>query len=246
MAKKDTENTNDEIKMERQSVIQVDIVPEMRVSYLDYAMSVITSRALPDVRDGLKPVHRRILFAMHEMGLAYNTKSRKSAAIVGDVLGKYHPHGDSSVYDAMVGMAQEFNYRYPLVLGQGNFGSIDGDSAAAMRYTEAKMSRISSELIRDIDKDTVDFRKKGIVKLPWRVDWPMRWNYEKVEFEPAGKEHSTPGGSRTTANIIVKEVWNREPPVHKMYDFIILKGQGGKMSGSLGNVITLREVLEIY
>ena len=95
-------------------------------------------------------------------------------------------------------------------------------------------------------KDTVDFRKKGIVKLPWRVDWPMRWNYEKVEFEPAGKEHSTPGGSRTTANIIVKEVWNREPPVHKMYDFIILKGQGGKMSGSLGNVITLREVLEIY
>ncbi len=142
----------------RQNVVQVNISTEMRESYLAYAMSVITSRALPDVRDGLKPVHRRILFSMSEMGLTATAKFRKSAAVVGDVLGKYHPHGDSSVYDAMVKMAQLFSFRYPLVLGQGNFGSVDGDAPAAMRYTEAKMSRVSSELIRDLEKDTVDFR----------------------------------------------------------------------------------------
>ncbi|MCX6738718.1 MAG: DNA gyrase subunit A [Candidatus Parcubacteria bacterium] len=135
----------------------INISTEMKNSYIDYAMSVITERALPDVRDGLKPVHRRILYAMHEMGLTSTSRFRKSAAVVGDVLGKYHPHGDSSVYEAMVKMAQEFSYRYPLVLGQGNFGSIDGDSAAAMRYTEAKMSRVSSQLLNDLDKDTVDW-----------------------------------------------------------------------------------------
>ncbi|HSE56582.1 MAG TPA: DNA gyrase subunit A, partial [Candidatus Paceibacterota bacterium] len=139
-------------------VIPVNIVKEMRDSYLDYAMSVITARALPDVRDGLKPVHRRILYSMYENGLTASAKFRKSAFIVGDVLGKYHPHGDTSVYDAMVNMAQEFSLRYPLVKGQGNFGSMDGDNAAAMRYTEAKMSKIAGELLRDIDKDTVDFR----------------------------------------------------------------------------------------
>ncbi len=139
-------------------IVPSNIVTEMKDSYLAYAMSVITSRALPDVRDGLKPVHRRILYAMHKMGLTSQAKFTKSARIVGEVLGKYHPHGDSSVYDAMVGSAQEFSYRYPLVLGQGNFGSIDGDGAAAMRYTEAKMSKISNELLRDIEKDTVDFR----------------------------------------------------------------------------------------
>ncbi|MEK7569224.1 MAG: DNA gyrase subunit A [Patescibacteria group bacterium] len=139
------------------NVIAQDISKEMRTSYLDYAMSVITSRALPDVRDGLKPVHRRILFAMSDMGLTASARFRKSAAVVGDVLGKYHPHGDSSVYEAMVKMAQDFSFRYPLVLGQGNFGSVDGDSAAAMRYTEAKMSRISGELLNDLDRDTVDF-----------------------------------------------------------------------------------------
>ena len=143
---------------ERVNVIPQDISKEMRVSYLDYAMSVITSRALPDVRDGLKPVHRRILFAMSDMGLVAGGRFRKSAAVVGDVLGKYHPHGDSSVYEAMVKMAQDFSFRYPLVIGQGNFGSVDGDSAAAMRYTEAKMSRISGELLNDLDRDTVDFR----------------------------------------------------------------------------------------
>ena len=140
------------------NVIVRSITTEMKESYLDYAMSVITSRALPDVRDGLKPVHRRILYAMNEMGLSASAKTRKSATVVGQVLGKYHPHGDSSVYDAMVKMAQTFSFRYPLVIGQGNFGSQDGDSAAAYRYTEAKMSRLAGELLRDIDKDTVDFR----------------------------------------------------------------------------------------
>jgi len=134
------------------------ITEEMRDSYLDYAMSVITTRALPDVRDGLKPVHRRILYTMKELGLVANAKPRKSAAVVGDVLGKYHPHGDTSVYDAMVKMAQDFSMRYPMVIGQGNFGSIDGDSAAAMRYTEAKMSQLAGEMLRDIEKDTVSFR----------------------------------------------------------------------------------------
>mgnify|MGYP001606395852 CR=1 FL=1 len=149
---------NEEEKKAGNIVIPIDVVAEMKESYLAYAMSVITSRALPDVRDGLKPVHRRIIFAMNEMGLTSSSRFRKSAAIVGDVLGKYHPHGDTAVYDSMVGMAQEFSYRYPFVIGQGNFGSIDGDNAAAMRYTEAKMSKISSELIRDLEKETVDFR----------------------------------------------------------------------------------------
>ena len=138
-------------------ILPVDIVKEMRDSYLDYAMSVIVSRALPDVRDGLKPVHRRILYAMNELGLTVSAKFRKSATVVGDVLGKYHPHGDAAVYDSMVRMAQDFSMRYPLIAGQGNFGSIDGDSAAAMRYTEAKMARLSGELLRDIEKETVDF-----------------------------------------------------------------------------------------
>jgi len=139
------------------TVSNIDINEEMRNSYLDYAMSVIVARALPDARDGLKPVHRRILYAMHDMGIRHTSPHRKSARIVGEVLGKYHPHGDSSVYDSMVRMAQDFSMRYMLVDGQGNFGSIDGDSAAAMRYTEARLARISAELLEDIDKDTVDF-----------------------------------------------------------------------------------------
>lgn len=142
----------------RINVVGQSITDEMRKSYLDYAMSVITSRALPDVRDGLKPVHRRILFAMHEMGLTSNAKFRKSATVVGDVLGKYHPHGDTAVYDAMAKLAQDFTTRYPLVLGQGNFGSLDGDSPAAMRYTEAKMSALSGEMLRDLEKETVTWR----------------------------------------------------------------------------------------
>ncbi|HEV8677430.1 MAG TPA: DNA gyrase subunit A, partial [Candidatus Paceibacterota bacterium] len=149
-------------------IVSRNISTEMREAYLDYAMSVITSRALPDVRDGLKPVHRRILYSMHRMGLSSSARFRKSALVVGDVLGKYHPHGDASVYDAMVKMAQEFSMRYPLVLGQGNFGSIDGDGAAAMRYTEAKMSRLSGELLNDLEKETVEWRPNydGSIKEP--------------------------------------------------------------------------------
>ncbi|AIF47767.1 DNA gyrase subunit A [Dyella japonica] len=149
-------------------VIRVNIEDEMRQSYLDYAMSVIVGRALPDVRDGLKPVHRRVLFAMNELGNAWNKPYKKSARVVGDVIGKYHPHGDSSVYDAIVRMAQPFSLRYMLVDGQGNFGSVDGDNAAAMRYTEVRMSRLTQELLADIDKDTVDFGP----------------NYDESEHEP--------------------------------------------------------------
>ena len=138
-------------------IVPTLIEDEMRSSYLDYSMSVIVARALPDVRDGLKPVHRRVLFGMRELGLAYNKPYKKSARIVGEVLGKYHPHGDTAVYDTMVRMIQDFSLRYPLVEGQGNFGSIDGDSPAAMRYTEARMARIAEEMLRDLDKDTVDF-----------------------------------------------------------------------------------------
>jgi DNA gyrase subunit A len=151
------------------------IEAEMQESYLDYAMSVIVSRALPDVRDGLKPVHRRILYVMHELGLRHNVKFRKSAAVVGDVLGKYHPHGDQAVYQSMVHMAQDFSLRYPLIDGQGNFGSMDGDGAAAMRYTESRMSFPAEELLTDLDKDTVNWRdnydatRKEPVVLPAKL-----------------------------------------------------------------------------
>jgi len=137
--------------------IPVSLEEEMKTSYLDYAMSVIVGRALPDVRDGLKPVHRRVLFAMHELSNSFNRPYKKSARIVGDVIGKYHPHGDTAVYDTIVRMVQDFSLRYMLVDGQGNFGSVDGDNAAAMRYTEIRMSKISHELLADLDKQTVDF-----------------------------------------------------------------------------------------
>src|SRR5690349_3441342 len=156
-------------------LIPVDIEAEMKKSYLDYSMSVIIGRALPDVRDGLKPVHRRILFGMYELGLTSTRPYRKCAKIVGEVLGKYHPHGDTPVYDALVRMAQDFNMRYPLVDGQGNFGSVDGDMPAAMRYTEARLSRIAEELLADIEKETVDFTpnfdetEKEPTVLPTRV-----------------------------------------------------------------------------
>ena len=149
---------NDSIAQQRIGDVHLtDIHEEMRRSYLDYAMSVIVGRALPDVRDGLKPVHRRVLFAMHEMGLHFNRPHRKSARVVGDVLGKYHPHGDTAVYDTIVRLAQDFSMRYPLIDGQGNFGSVDGDAPAAMRYTEVRLSRPAQEMLRDIDKETVDF-----------------------------------------------------------------------------------------
>ncbi|HVM73528.1 MAG TPA: DNA gyrase subunit A [Candidatus Paceibacterota bacterium] len=169
MAKKDTPKMPEgDTRPVGSSVVARSISTEMRESYLDYAMSVITARALPDVRDGLKPVHRRILFAMQDAGLTASAKTRKSATVVGDVLGKYHPHGDASVYDAMVKMAQDFTMRYPLIIGQGNFGSIDGDGAAAYRYTEAKMARLAGEMMRDIEKETVDFAP----------------NYDNTKIEP--------------------------------------------------------------
>src|ERR671938_1656714 len=130
---------------------------EMRSSYLDYAMSVIVGRALPDVRDGLKPVHRRVLYAMHEANIVWNRPYVKCARVVGEVMGKYHPHGDMAIYDTLVRMAQEFSLRYPLIDGQGNFGSVDGDNAAAMRYTEARLAEISSLMLADLEKDTVDW-----------------------------------------------------------------------------------------
>ncbi len=150
-------------------VIPVNLEDEMRQSYLDYAMSVIVGRALPDVRDGLKPVHRRVLHAMRELGNDYNRAYKKSARVVGDVIGKYHPHGDVAVYDTIVRMAQPFSMRYLLVDGQGNFGSVDGDAPAAMRYTEVRMAKITQELLADIDKETVDF-------VP---------NYDESEREPS-------------------------------------------------------------
>src|SRR6204780_2565364 len=147
----------------------ITIGDEMRGAYVDYAMSVIVGRALPDVRDGLKPVHRRALFAMYDLGNTHNKAYKKSARVVGDVIGKYHPHGDVAVYDTIVRMAQDFSLRYPLVDGQGNFGSIDGDPPAAMRYTEVRMSKLAHELLADIDKETVDF-------VP---------NYDESEHEPS-------------------------------------------------------------
>lgn len=144
---------------DQQGIIKdINISQEMRTSFMDYAMSVIVARALPDVRDGLKPGHRRILYAMNDLGIRADKPHKKSARIVGEVIGKYHPHGDSAVYDTMVRMAQDFSYRYELVDGHGNFGSVDGDSAAAMRYTEARMSKIAMEIIRDINKNTVNFK----------------------------------------------------------------------------------------
>src|SRR3989338_4369135 len=140
-----------------EKIIPAPIEDEMKTSYINYAMSVIVGRALPDVRDGLKPVHRRILFAMSELGLSHTRPYKKSARIVGEVLGKYHPHGDMAVYDSMVRMVQDFSLRYPLIDGQGNFGSLDGDNAAAMRYTEARLGSISDQLLQDIEKETVAF-----------------------------------------------------------------------------------------
>jgi len=154
---------------------------EMRRSYLDYAMSVIVGRALPDIRDGLKPVHRRVLYAMSELGNDWNKGYKKSARVVGDVIGKYHPHGDSAVYDTIVRLAQPFSLRYPLIDGQGNFGSVDGDSPAAMRYTEIRLARIAHELLDDLDRETVDF-------VP---------NYDETESQPAVLPASFP--NRTTS-----------------------------------------------
>ena len=184
--------------------IAVNIEDEMKKSYMDYAMSVIIGRAIPDVRDGLKPVHRRVLFAMSEMGNRWNKPYKKSARIVGDIIGKYHPHGDTAAYDTMVRMAQEFSMRYPLVDGQGNFGSIDGDPPAAMRYTEVRMARISEELLGDLEKNTVDFmpnydESHGGADRPAGEDPALATQRHRGHRRRRGDQHPAPqppGGDR--------------------------------------------------
>ncbi len=175
--------------------LPISLEEEMRRSYLDYAMSVIVGRALPDARDGLKPVHRRVLFAMHELNNDWNRAYKKSARIVGDVIGKYHPHGDQSVYDTIVRMAQDFSMRHMLVDGQGNFGSVDGDSAAAMRYTEIRLAKIAHEMLADIDKETVDFGP----------------NYDGSERNPSSCPASCPT-CWSTAQAVLRSAW---PPTSR-------------------------------
>src|SRR5262245_58789698 len=164
-----------ELEPRPQSITPVHIEDEMRDSYMEYAMSVIIGRALPDVRDGLKPVHRRVLFAMNDQGNHYNRPYRKSARVVGDVIGKYHPHGESAVYDTIVRLAQEFSMRHPLIDGQGNFGSVDGDPPAAMRYTEVRMTKLAHEILADLDKETVDFIPNYDESLSEPVVLPARF-----------------------------------------------------------------------
>ncbi|MDE3840492.1 DNA gyrase subunit A [Bacillus methanolicus] len=204
-------------------VKEINISQEMRSSFLDYAMSVIVSRALPDVRDGLKPVHRRILYAMHDLGMHADKPYKKSARIVGEVIGKYHPHGDSAVYDTMVRMAQDFNYRYMLVDGHGNFGSVDGDAAAAMRYTEARMSKISMELLRDINKDTIDYQD----------------NYDGAEKEPVVLPSRFPNLLVNGSSGIAVGMATNIPP-HQLGEVI-----DGVLALSKDPDITIQELMEV-
>lgn len=228
-----------------ENIFQVDIIDEMEQSYIDYAMSVITGRALPDVRDGLKPVHLRILYAMIEMGLVNNKGYKKSARVVGDVIGKYHPHGDSSVYDAMVRMAQGFSMRYPLVEGQGNFGTIDGDPAAAMRYTEAKMSKIAAEMIRDLKKDTVDFRpnfsedESEPVILPARIPNLLLNGTTGIAVGMACSFPSHHLGS--TIDALLKFIENEDSTVEELYEVI-----EGPDFPTGGLIINKNELLDGY
>jgi DNA gyrase subunit A len=209
---------------ERPRVQEINISQEMRTSFLDYAMSVIVARALPDVRDGLKPVHRRILYAMHDLGMHADKAYKKSARIVGEVIGKYHPHGDSAVYDTMVRMAQDFNYRYMLVDGHGNFGSVDGDAAAAMRYTEARMSKISMEILRDINKDTIDYAD----------------NYDGTEREPVVLPSKFPNLLVNGGSGIAVGMATNIPP-HQLGEVI-----DGVLAISKDPDITIQELMENY
>ena len=205
-------------------ILKIDIEKEMKQSYIDYSMSVIVARALPDVRDGFKPVHRRVLFGMNELGNTSNKPYKKSARIVGEVLGKYHPHGDSSVYFAMVRMGQDWSLRYPLVDGQGNYGSIDGDSPAAMRYTEARLSRIAEEMLRDIDKETVDFQKNFDDTLDEPVVLPTRIPYLLVNGASGiavGMATNMPPHNLTeTINGIIAYIDNREITIDELMQYI--------------------------
>ena len=205
-------------------ILKIDIEKEMKQSYIDYSMSVIVARALPDVRDGFKPVHRRVLFGMNELGNTSNKPYKKSARIVGEVLGKYHPHGDSSVYFAMVRMGQDWSLRYPLVDGQGNYGSIDGDSPAAMRYTEARLSRIAEEMLRDIDKETVDFQKNFDDTLDEPVVLPTRIPNLLVNGASGiavGMATNMPPHNLTeTINGIIAYIDNREITIDELMQYI--------------------------
>ncbi|MDA7024990.1 DNA gyrase subunit A [Bacillus sp. CLL-7-23] len=210
-------------EQQKPRVQEINISHEMRTSFLDYAMSVIVARALPDVRDGLKPVHRRILYAMNDLGMTSDKPYKKSARIVGEVIGKYHPHGDSAVYEAMVRMAQDFNYRYMLVQGHGNFGSVDGDSAAAMRYTEARMSKISMEILRDINKDTIDYQD----------------NYDGSEKEPVVMPARFPNLLVNGAAGIAVGMATNIPP-HQLGEIV-----NGVLAVSQNPDITIAELMEI-
>ncbi|MDA1477040.1 DNA gyrase subunit A [Bacillus changyiensis] len=210
-------------EQQKPRVQEINISHEMRTSFLDYAMSVIVARALPDVRDGLKPVHRRILYAMNDLGMTSDKPYKKSARIVGEVIGKYHPHGDSAVYEAMVRMAQDFNYRYMLVQGHGNFGSVDGDSAAAMRYTEARMSKISMEILRDINKDTIDYQD----------------NYDGSEKEPIVMPARFPNLLVNGAAGIAVGMATNIPP-HQLGEIV-----NGVLAVSQNPDITIAELMEI-
>lgn len=209
---------------ENQDIIDVNIEDSVKASYLDYSMSVIIGRALPDAKDGLKPVHRRILFAMHDLSITSKSAYKKSARIVGDVIGKYHPHGDISVYDALVRMAQDFSMRAPLVDGQGNFGSIDGDSAAAMRYTEARMTRIAEEVLRDLDKDTVNFvpnyddTMKEPSVLPTRVPTLLLNGSEGIAVGMATK--IPPHNLGELLNAILHLIDNPESTADELMEFV--------------------------
>jgi DNA gyrase subunit A len=239
-----TEDTNIQ-KIENMGNIELaDIVVEMESAYIDYSMSVIVDRALPDVRDGLKPVHRRILYAMHELGLRPEAKFSKSAKIVGDVLGKYHPHGDTAVYDSMVRMAQDFSYRYPLVKGQGNFGSMDGDSAAAMRYTEAKMSKITREMLIDIDKNTVNFvpnydgsRNEPSV-LPARV--PNLLINGGTGIAVGMATNIPPHNLKEVVGATIALIENPEITIEELLKFV--KGPDFPTGGELYNIENIRQV----
>ena len=221
-------------------ILKIDIEKEMKQSYIDYSMSVIVARALPDVRDGFKPVHRRVLFGMNELGNTSNKPYKKSARIVGEVLGKYHPHGDSSVYFAMVRMGQDWSLRYPLVDGQGNYGSIDGDSPAAMRYTEARLSRIAEEMLRDIDKETVDFQKNFDDTLDEPVVLPTRIPNLLVNGASGiavGMATNMPPHNLTeTINGIIAYIDNREITIEELMQYIKAPGfpAGGYIFGYNG------------
>ena len=227
-------------------IIKVNIEEEMKSAYIDYSMSVIVSRALPDVRDGLKPVHRRVLFGMSELGNFSNRPYKKSARIVGEVLGKYHPHGDSSVYDAMVRMAQEWSMRYPFVDGQGNFGSIDGDSPAAMRYTEARLKRLAEETLSDIERETVDFQAnfddtlQEPTVLPTRIPNLIVNGSSGIAVGMA--TNMAPHNLSETVDAIIAFIDNREITVDELMKHI--KGPDFPTGGIIYGEMGIREAFE--